>query len=90
MLPGAQDLRRGETGFGLLRPENAEQQFTLDDTLTLVNPECFDEMVLVVGIGRIETTGPLLQGRDDKRLLPTAEFGAHQISGVILVLLQLL
>ena len=47
-------------------------------------------MVLVVGIGRIEIMGPFLQGRDNKLLFSTAEFGAYQISGVILVLLQLL
>ncbi len=71
--------------FGLEKPL---QQIDLDDVVVLEDPESFQQVVLVVVVGRIELPDPCPQRRQDFFASPLAQRASRPVARAVLVRLQ--
>ena len=75
-------------GLRLGRGEDPVEQRFVHDILCLVDPEPFDEMVLVFGILQVERGQPLFRGGNHLGRRPRTQFGPGPISRAVFVDLE--
>ena len=63
--PMVQHADAGGPGTELTCPEHPREQVRLDAVVVLENPEGLEQVVLVVGIGRVEPRDPRAHGLHD-------------------------
>ena len=88
ILPKSQNVRRRDPGARLLRGEQSLKQLVVDRIEALADPQCFDEMVFVVSLGKLKCHDPLVQLRNHGLAPSLLQFAPSKLARRVLVGLE--